>query len=309
MNAAVRASGVTKRYGETVALDEVSVTVTSGEVFALVGPNGAGKTTLVQTLTGTKVPTEGDISVLGQSPNAVDPAAIGLLPQSFSPQDRLTVRELFDAYAGLYDATLPVESVLEDVGITEKAQARYETLSGGQKRRVCVGIALINDPDLLFLDEPTTGIDPAGRQALWKLLESLSADGTTVLLTTHDMAEAAALADKVALLNEGEIIERGSPGSLVEDYGGAPALQVETAQSVSAASLSTPVGEMESTPGGLRIAGVEPAEIGTVIDALGSAGVSVERVAWSEPTLEDAYLHLTNTEYTPTGSTGAEDNR
>lgn len=293
MTAAVRASGLTKRYGDTVALDEVSIRVAAGEVFALVGPNGAGKTTLVQTLTGTKAATEGDISVLGQLPTAVDPAAIGLLPQSFGPQDRLSVRELLDAYAGLYDDTLPVESVLEDVGIAGKAQSRYETLSGGEKRRVCVGIALINDPELLFLDEPTTGIDPAGRRTLWQLLESLADGGTTIVLTTHYMAEAERLADHVGLLDDGHLVALDTPRALIDAHGGATRLAIDVE-----GSLPTDVELGYATSrrdGQLVVRDVGPTEIGAVVDRLTAAGVEPESLSWREPDLEDVYLDLTGT--------------
>jgi ABC-2 type transport system ATP-binding protein len=305
MTAAVRASELSKRYGETVALDGVSLSVASGEVFALVGPNGAGKTTLVRTLTGTVEPTDGEGTVLGQPPRDVDPSAIGLLPQSFDPPERLTVRELVTAYAGLYDHSRSVETVIEDVGLTGAAETRYEALSGGQKRRTCVGIALANEPELLFLDEPTTGIDPAGRQALWNLLEGLSADGTTVVLTTHDMAEAARLADRVGLLEDGHLVAAGAPSSLVDEYGGDPVLSVETASPVSAADFETLPGTVRNHSSGIRIEGVAPAEIGTVIETLRDRGISVEGVSWSEPTLEDAYLTMTGTESTA-ASEGAE---
>jgi ABC-2 type transport system ATP-binding protein len=305
MTAAVRASGLSKRYGETVALDGVSLAVESGEVFALVGPNGAGKTTLVRTLTGTVEPSGGEGTVLGEPPREVDPSEIGLLPQAFDPPERLTVRELVTAYAGLYDHSLPVETVIEDVGLTGAAETRYKALSGGQKRRTCVGIALVNEPELLFLDEPTTGIDPAGRQALWNLLEGLSADGTTVVLTTHDMAEAARLADRVGLLEDGHLVASGAPSALVEEYGGAPVLSVDTASPVPAADLETLPGTVRTHSAGIRIEGVAPAEIGAVIETLRDREISVEGVSWSEPTLEDAYLNMTGSE-SAAASDGAE---
>ncbi len=158
MNEAVVATGVSKRYGETVALDGIDLSVADGEVFGLIGPNGAGKTTLVRALTGT-TPVDGEITVHGDTPTAVDADRIGLLPQSFSPPARLTARELIDYYGGLYGTARETAEVLGAVGMAANADSWYETLSGGQQRRVCVGIALVNDPDLLFLDEPTTGIE------------------------------------------------------------------------------------------------------------------------------------------------------
>src|SRR6056297_2069271 len=148
-----------KSYGDTTAVDGVSLTVDEGEVFGLIGPNGAGKTTLVRCLTGTTA-YEGTASVLGDPPKEVERSRIGLLPQSFSPPERLTARELLDYYAGLYGESRDPETVLEEVGLADDADTWYEKLSGGQQRRACVGITLVNDPDVLFLDEPTTGIDP-----------------------------------------------------------------------------------------------------------------------------------------------------
>ncbi|MDX1747234.1 MAG: ABC transporter ATP-binding protein, partial [Halobacteriales archaeon] len=212
------ASDLRKAYGSTVALDGVSLELETGEVFGLVGPNGAGKTTLVRCLTGTTRPSEGSVSLFGQPVREVDRGRIGLLPQSFSPHERLTARELVSYYAGLYEDPRSPESVLADVGMAEAAHQPYLTLSGGQQRRVCVAIAVVNQPEILFLDEPTTGIDPAGRRSLWRLVSSLSEAGTTVLLTTHYMEEAEQLADRVGLLADGRLVTVGSPTDVVHRY-------------------------------------------------------------------------------------------
>src|SRR6056297_853038 len=179
---ALVAEDVRRRYGDTVALDGVSLSVGEGEVFALIGPNGAGKTTLVRALTGTTEPDSGAVSVFGTDPTEADRQRLGLLPQSFDPPERLTARELIEYYAGLYDEARDPEAVLSEVGLDSGDSTWYENLSGGQKRRTCVGTALVNDPDVLFLDEPTTGIDPGGRRALWSLIEELAERGTTVFL-------------------------------------------------------------------------------------------------------------------------------
>ena len=294
MTTAVHAADLTKRYGQTVALESVSLAVEAGEGFALVGPNGAGKTTLVRLLSGTLEPTDGERTVLGQPPDRVERARIGLLPQDYDPPSRLTVRELLSTAAGRYDRPRPVEAVIEDVGLEAAADTRYEALSGGQKRRTCVGIALVNDPAVLFLDEPTTGIDPAGRQALWDLLEDLGTTGTTVFVTTHDMTEAARLGDRVGLLQGGDLVAEGAPGALVEAYGGQPVLQVDTTTPVSLEELGSLPGQVRTESGTVSIEGVGPTAIGTVIETLRARGVSVDGVSWSEPTLEDAYLNLTD---------------
>lgn len=293
MTAAVEAAAVSKQYGDTVALSDVSISVPSGEIFVLVGPNGAGKTTLVRALTGTIEPDAGSISVLGTPVGQTDPAKIGLLPQSFAPHDRLTARELLQYYAGLYDKSLAVSAVLSDVGLTDAAETRYANLSGGQQRRVCVGSALINDPEVLFLDEPTTGIDPAGRRSVWSLLDALTDNGTTIVLTTHDMAEAEALGDRVGLLDEGELVEGGSPATLIDQYGGDSILRIETEETLSAAQVDQFGGNVEQTGTGLHVRDVSPDKIGQFIAQLNEMGVQYGSITWTEPTLEDAYLELT----------------
>jgi len=293
MNEVVVADGVAKTYGETVALRGVDLSVAEGEVFGLIGPNGAGKTTLVRALTGT-TPVEGDITVFGNEPTAVDSDRVGLLPQSFSPPARLTARELIDYYGGLYETARETDAVLRDVGLVESADSWYETLSGGQQRRVCVGTALVNDPDLLFLDEPTTGIDPAGRRSLWELLESLAAGGTTVVLTSHSMAEVQRLANRVGLIQDGQLVAVGTPTELIDDHGGNSRLVIGTETSQAAATALTDAGfAATSSPGEIVVDGVSPVEIGEAVDVLSAAGVSYESLEWTEPSLEDVYLQLT----------------
>jgi len=295
MTATLVAEGVRRTYGETVALDGVSLSVAEGEVFALVGPNGAGKTTLVRALTGT-TDAEGTVKVFGASPTDVDPERIGLLPQEFDPPERLTARELIDYYGGLYDDARDTESVLADVGMTGDADTWYENLSGGQQRRTCVGATLVNDPDLLFLDEPTTGIDPAGRRGLWGLLEDLADGGTTIVLTTHYMEEAHRLGDRVGLLADGRLVAVDDPDALVGEHGGDPRLVVETDATPSELDLSSTLDagqRVEGDDGTLTVYGIEPQDIGDVVDALDTAGASYESLAWTEPDLEDVYLELT----------------
>ena len=299
MPSTVVADGVRKTYGDVVALDGVSLSVEAGEVFVLIGPNGAGKTTLVRALTGTTTPTGGTAELFGSAPSAVDRSRLGVLPQSFRPYSRLTARELLAYYAGLYDDARPVEDVLADVGMADSAGTRYENLSGGQKRRTCLGIALVNDPDLLFLDEPTTGIDPAGRRTVQDRIGDLAAGGTTVFLTTHDMAEAERLADRVGLLQDGDLVAVGSPTELIDEHGGERRLVIEIEGSASeaadvlAADPHSDVYRAEVADGELRVYGVEATAIGDVVAALETAGVAYTEVSWSQPSLEDVYLSLT----------------
>ncbi|MDS0222225.1 ABC transporter ATP-binding protein [Haloarcula sp. S1AR25-5A] len=294
MDEVLVASDVGRHYGDTVALDGVSLTATAGEVLALVGPNGAGKTTLVRALTGTTDAT-GEVRLFGQSPTAVARDRIGLLPQSFDPHERLTARELLEYYAGLYDDTRAVEGVLDDVGLADTAETTYENLSGGQQRRTCVATALINDPDLLVLDEPTTGIDPAGRRDLWRLLEGLADRGVTILVTTHYMEEAQRLADRVGLLADGTLIALDSPDRLVADHGGDSQLIVDGTFDEAAVSAIDYPAETALRNGRLVFYGIRPESIGSITEELGAAGIEYDSLTWKQPDLEDVYLELTGT--------------
>ncbi|MXV64140.1 ATP-binding cassette domain-containing protein [Natronorubrum sp. JWXQ-INN-674] len=298
MTAVVEATDLEKTYGETVALSGASLSVTAGEVFGLIGPNGAGKTTLVRALTGTTEPDSGTARVLGEAPAAIDRGRLGVLPQDFSPPDRLSARELLAYYAGLYDDPRDPDAVLADVGLADARDTWYEDLSGGQQRRVCVGSTLVNDPDVLFLDEPTTGIDPAGRRTVWRLIEDLAAGGTTVLLTTHDMAEAERLADRVGLLADGSLVACDTPAALVRKHGGSSRLTIETtAESEAFEDLEYPVerpgrGRHGTPDGALVVRDIAPAEIGAVVDYLEDRNLEYTGLSWAEPDLEDVYLEL-----------------
>ncbi|WP_435360703.1 ABC transporter ATP-binding protein [Haloarchaeobius sp. DFWS5] len=292
MTDAIVADDLEKSYGDTVALSGVSLTIPEGEVFALIGPNGAGKTTLVRSLTGTVEPSSGSATLLGVPPSKTEKDRIGVLPQSFSPPERLTAHEVVGYYAGLYDEARDVDEILQEVGVAEKSDTWYENCSGGQQRRICLGATLVNDPDVLFLDEPTTGIDPAGRRTLWERIETLAAGGTTVFLTTHDMAEAERLADRVGLLADGELVAVGTPRELVEEYVAEDRLTVavtgDTERAMNAVEFPASVSGND-----VVFTGVSPQDIGTVVDDLDSAGVEYTSVAWAEPSLEDVYLELT----------------
>ncbi|WP_372910834.1 ABC transporter ATP-binding protein [Salinigranum sp.] len=292
MDEVLVADDLRKSYGDVQALRGVSLTVGPGEVFGLIGPNGAGKTTLVRALTGTTT-VEGTVRVLGNPPEDVDANRLGLLPQSFSPAARLTPRELLSYYAGLYDAARDPEVVLDEVGLAEAADTWYENLSGGQKRRTCVGAALVNDPDVLFLDEPTTGIDPAGRRAVWRLVDRLTAGGTTVFLTSHSMQEVSRLADRVGLVRGGELVAVGSPDDLIREHGGESTLVVETEHTADATAALDGRYAVSAAAEGVVVRGVAPREIGDVATALDEHGVEYGSLAWSEPSLEDVYLSLT----------------
>ena len=222
MPPAIVVSDLRKSYGHVEAIRGVSFDVAAGEVFGLLGPNGAGKTTTVEILEGYRARDSGEATVLGHDPGAA-PAAlrerIGVVLQQSELSPLLTVRETHAMFAGYYADPRDVDEVIQLVGLEEKRDARVKTLSGGQKRRLDLGVALVGNPELVFLDEPTTGFDPAARRAAWEMIRALRALGTTILLTTHYLDEAQQLADRVAVLRGGEIVRVGTPAELIGDSG------------------------------------------------------------------------------------------
>jgi ABC-2 type transport system ATP-binding protein len=214
---AVAVSGLRKSYGEHEALRGIDFAIASGEVFGLLGPNGAGKTTTVEILEGYRERDSGEVAVLGEDPQRGGTSwreRIGVMLQSSSLYPNLTVRESVRVFAGYYAAPRPPDEVIEIVELGEKADARVRTLSGGQKRRLDLALALVGDPELVFLDEPTTGFDPGARRSAWETIRNLRELGKTVLLTTHYLDEAEQLADRVAVLRDGVIVREGTPADL-----------------------------------------------------------------------------------------------
>ena len=207
---------LTKRYGDLLAVNDISFTVNKGEVFALLGPNGAGKTTTVEIMDTIRTPTSGKVTLLGMdvTKNKHDIVhRIGVLPQGFSSFDRITVRETLQYYSRLFSGMKSdVDGLIELVNLKDKAKEQYKNLSGGLRQRLGIAIALVNNPEVVFLDEPTTGLDPRARREVWEVLQGLKKKGKTVILTTHYMEEAELLADTVAIISKGEIIAMGPPG-------------------------------------------------------------------------------------------------
>jgi ABC-2 type transport system ATP-binding protein len=216
--AAIEVRGLRKTYGEHEAVRGIDLRIERGEVFAMLGPNGAGKTTTVEILEGHRERTSGEVSVLGYDPGKMEQAfkqRIGAVLQETAVEPYLTVGEVVDLYTSYYPKPMTTEHILELVGLTEQRGQRVLKLSGGQQRRLDVALGLAGDPDLLFLDEPTTGFDPAARRGAWEMIKGLQALGKTIFLTTHYMEEAEYLADRVAIIRRGEIVAVGPPGDLV----------------------------------------------------------------------------------------------
>jgi len=218
----VEVSHLRKCYGPLAAVDDLSFSVHAGEIFSFLGPNGAGKTTTVEILEGLRDRTGGEVRVLGADPwTDLEHIKrhVGVVPQDFHFFPKLTPREALDLYARLFGVRADTEGLLERVDLTDKANDRYDTLSGGQKQKLGVALALVNDPEICFLDEPTTGLDPRARRAIWQVIRSLRNDGRTVFLTTHYLDEAQQLSDRIAIINRGRLVVSGSPTDLIARFG------------------------------------------------------------------------------------------
>ena len=221
----INIEGLTKTYNEFIAVNEISFDVNKGEVFALLGPNGAGKTTTVEIIECLKTPDNGKVEIFGinlkdkKKQNEIK-RKIGVMPQNFNAFDWLTVKENLDYFRNLYDSKISVDELIDRVGLAKKTDSMYKTLSGGMKQRVGIAISLINEPELLFLDEPTAGLDPQARRETWNLIKKLKQQGKTIFLTTHYMEEAQELSDRILIIIEGKIVASGSPSELIENYGG-----------------------------------------------------------------------------------------
>jgi ABC-2 type transport system ATP-binding protein len=214
---AIEARGIRMSYGGTEVVRGVDLSVRTGEIFAVLGPNGAGKTTTIEILEGFRRRTGGDVLVLGVDPHKGGPRwreRIGAVLQTSTPEPDLTVSETIALYGGFYARPVPTDQLLELCGLAKQADMRNKRLSGGQQRRLDVALALVGNPDLLFLDEPTTGFDPAARHAAWEMIEDLRALGTTIVLTTHYLEEAERLADRIAVIENGRIVAQGTPATL-----------------------------------------------------------------------------------------------
>jgi ABC-2 type transport system ATP-binding protein len=296
---AVVARGLVKRYGGVEAVAGIDLTICAGEVYALLGPNGAGKTTTVEILEGYRRRTGGKVRVLGLDPETGGRSLreqIGIVPQQGGIQGEFTVREAVVLYSAAYPAPLPAGDALDLVGLSEKGDARIRTLSGGQRRRLDLALAIAGDPEVLFLDEPTTGFDPSARRRSWELIENLRALGKTILLTTHYMDEAQSLADRVAVLSAGKIAAEGAPEMLGGRENGLAHIRFRLPDGVGVSELPALPAEVEFE----RVNGFVALRTNSASGALlplltwaNARGHELDGLTVSRPSLEDVYLELT----------------
>jgi ABC-2 type transport system ATP-binding protein len=295
---AIDVEKLTKRYGDLLAVNDISFTVRKGEVFAFLGPNGAGKTTTVEIIETIRTPTSGKVSLLGMDVTKEKRKIvrrIGVLPQGFSSFDRITVRETIQYYARLFNCrNTDIDGLIELANLKDKSKEQFMNLSGGLKQRLGIAIALVNNPEVVFLDEPTTGLDPRARREVWDVLLGLRKKGKTVFLTTHYMEEAELLADTVAIISKGRIVAIGSPAELIERSANYLVLTLQ--------SVDEKVFEI------LRKMGFEPAhtnhknirvrvehqdDVRKILNAIKDAGASFLSLDVRKPNLEEVFLKLT----------------
>ena len=295
----IRVRGLTKRYGDVQAVDGIDFDVAKGEIFGLLGPNGAGKTTTVEILEGLREPDGGEVSVLGvnvaRDADAIKPR-IGVSLQTAALYPKLTVTELIDLFRSFYPRSRPTKDVMDALELGERHNARSQDLSGGQRQRLAVALSLVNDPELVFLDEPTTGLDPAARRSLWGIVEGLKADGRSVLLTTHYMEEAEILCDRLAIMDHGRILEMGTVESLVSKHFQERTVRFDRLDGLAPEELERlpeVTSVKEDTDEVLMYTRDPGRTIGALLDLADSRGLEPQNLGIRRATLEDVFLDLT----------------
>ncbi len=297
-DAAIHVSGLHKSYGENEAVRGIDFEVGKGEVFGFLGPNGAGKTTTVEILEGYRPRNAGDVSVLGIDPGTPTRAwrtRIGLVLQECELNPLLTVGETMKLYASFFPNPRPVDETLRLVGLQDRHEVRVGALSGGQQRRLDVGVGIIGNPELLFLDEPTTGFDPTARREAWNMIEGLKDLGTTIVLTTHYMEEAQHLADRVVILREGRIVAQGAPATLGDQLGQETIIRFRLTDGVTPDKIASAVGRAPQITGNeATLASTEPQrDLHGLLDWAEGAGVKLADLEVRRPSLEDVFLEVT----------------
>ena len=295
MPSAIIVRGLAKRYGDLAAVDGIDFRVAAGSVFAFLGPNGAGKTTTVEILEGLRARSDGEVEVLGLDPWTEGYALhlrIGVIPQDFRFFEKITPTEGIEYYASLFGTHPDPKELLRQVALSDKANARFDTLSGGQKQKFGLALSLTNNPEICFLDEPTTGLDPQARRAIWEVIRTLRREGRTVFLTTHYLEEAELLADQVAIIHHGRIIASGTPQEIIRQHGRVARMRVDGSPEV-ADYLRRKLGVAVTATGGhVEIDLPKKEDALRVLFALDASGLPWDSFATEQDTLEDVFVRL-----------------
>lgn len=294
----VQVENLSKKYGDLVAVNGVSFSLSKGEVFAFLGPNGAGKTTTVEILECLRSPTGGQAKVLGfdvskRSDQAEIRKRIGVLPQDFNAIDRLTVRENINYFGAMFRHQLDADKLIELVDLKDKRDEQFKKLSGGLKQRVGLAVSLVNDPSVVFLDEPTTGLDPRARRDVWGVVERLKKQGKTIFLTTHYMDEAEYLADIVSIIDHGQIIASGTPDQLIDKHGGKKTLIVREGGEEGLKQLPAGLPKAELRNAGDIAIPLNNGDLTNILISIGQTPLHDKEIEVRRPTLDDVFLNLT----------------
>jgi ABC-2 type transport system ATP-binding protein len=297
MTPIIEVNNLRKTYGSTVAVEDVSLSVQKGEIFGIVGPNGAGKTTLVETIMGLRKPDSGQVRVLGMNPQTEANAIrqrIGIQLQEANLQDVLKVWEALDMFSAFYDKTVPWEPLLEQWGLADKRSTHFKSLSGGQKQRLFIALALINDPEVVFLDELTTGLDPQARRATWDMVRAIRDQDKTVILVTHFMDEAEELADRIAIIDSGKVVALDTPRALIDSLKSGSAVRFSKVNGFDAQVLESVEGvsTVVQQNGHVVVSGTGPL-LAHVAATLAQQGITPKDLSVQQPDLEDVFLTLT----------------
>jgi len=295
---AIQVEGLTKRYGDLIAVNDISFTVNRGEIFAFLGPNGAGKTTTVEMLECLRKPTGGKAYVLGYDISK-DKENIkkrtGVLPQDFATYERLTVKETIQYFAGMFNSQPDIDGLMKLVDLEDKKNAQFKHLSGGLRQRLGIAVALVNDPELIFLDEPTAGLDPKARHVVWHLIDEFHKQGKTVFLTTHYMEEAEILADRVGIIYNGKIVALDATDTLISEYGKRNLLILKktTSKAVPTIEELGLQANFDGTTGDVTVHLNHGVAVSDILHKLNAADIPFQELQLKRSSLEDVFLNLT----------------
>ena len=301
---AIEVSSLKKAYGKLQAVDSISFSVNEGEVFSLLGPNGAGKTTTIEILEGLREKDAGDVKVLGLDPWKDGDALhkrIGVIPQGFTFLPYITPKEAVNYYASLFDVKVDADEILRIVLLQDSATSYFMKLSGGQKQKMGLALSLVNKPDFVFLDEPTTGLDPQARRAVWEVIRNLKKEGISVLLTTHYLEEAEELADKVAIMNKGKIITTGTPAEIISEYGSGEKVRVRGGEKLAEYLRKNTGLDVAYSDGVITIILKKKEDTLAVLEAIGGSGEDWSDLTVRQDSLEEVFVKLVGSKISEEG--------